>query len=387
LVRGFEYRFYPLPEQEIALAKTFGCTRYVYNWALDLRSTAWKERQERIDYKASSAALTSLKSQFSWLKDVSCVPLQQSLRHLQTAFNNFWKHGKAYPAFKCRNRHQSAEFTRSGFQWKRGELTLAKIGKLNIRWSRRFQGDPSTIHVSRTPGGRYYVSFRVDDPVAAFPVAKGAIGIDLGLTCFATLSDGRKLHAPRPLRRKMAQLKRAQKALSRKQKGSKNRDKARVRVARIHQKISDIRRDFLHKLSTNLVRENQTIKIEDLNVRGMMALHSQAGAVADSGWSDFARMLEYKAKWHGRMLIRIDRWYPSSQLCSECGWRYQDLHRGVRQWTCQSCGVVHDRDMNAAINILRAGLSPDSLPSEPCSNAVGNRNHLECCSVQGIRLL
>jgi putative transposase len=373
LVRGFEYRFYPSPAQKIALAKTFGCARYTYNWALNLRSIAWKERQERLNYAATSAALTALKRETPWLNEVSCVPVQQTLRHLQTAFVNFWQHGAAYPEFKKRGNRQSAEFTRSGFQWRDGKLTLAKIGKLHIRWSRRFMEAPSTVHVSRTPSGRYYISFRVDEPLEVLPTATGAIGIDLGLSCFAALSDGRKIHAPRPLRRKMAQLKRAQKALSRKQKGSKNRSKARFRVARIHQRISDIRRDFLHQLSTDLVRENQTIKIEDLNVRGMMGMHSQAGAISDSGWGDFARMLEYKAKWHGRELIRIDRWHPSSQLCSECGFRYIDLTRAEREWRCSSCGTTHDRDINAAKNI-GGWTGRDSLPSEPCGNAVGNRN-------------
>src|SRR5579862_7979151 len=293
MVRGFQYRFYPTPAQKIALAKTFGCARYVYNWALNLRSSAWRERQERINYGATSAALTELKRQpeVVWLNEVSSVPVQQSLRHLQTAFVNFWENGAAYPNFKRRDERQSAEFTRSGFRWRNRQLTLARIGQMKVRWSRRFSGEPTTVHVSRTASGRYYVSFRVDEPLAVMPKVNGQIGIDLGLTAFAAFSDGSKHQAPRPLRRKMAQLKRAQKALSRKQRGSKNRNKARVRVARIHQKISDIRREDLHQLSTRLVRENQTIAVEDLNVRGMMASHCLAGAIGDSGWSEFARQL------------------------------------------------------------------------------------------------
>jgi putative transposase len=293
----------------------------------------------------------------SWLNAVSCVPVQQSLRHLQAAFVRFWQNGAEYPAFKKKDNRQSAEFTRSGFQWQDGQLTLAKIGQLDIRWSRQFSGKPSTIHVSRTPAGRYYVSFRVDEPLPVMPEATGKIGIDLGLTCFAAFSDGTKVQAPRPLRRKMAQLKRAQKALSRKRKGSCNRDKARIHVAQIHQKIRDIRHDDLHKLTTHLIRENQTIAMEDLNVRGMMANHSLAGAIGDSGWSEFARMLEYKSKWHGRTFVRIDRWYPSSKTCSACGFKNDSLSLDVREWQCPACGVTHDRDVNAARNVLAAGLA------------------------------
>ena len=358
-MRGFQYRVYPTPEQKITLAKTFGCARFVYNWALSLRSTAWRERQERINYGATSAALTELKRQpeVAWLNEVSCVPVQQSLRHLQTAFVNFWENGAAYPRFKRRDGRQSVEFTRSGFQWRNGQLTLARIGKLKVRWSRRFSGEPSTIHVSLTPSGHYSVSFRVDEPLAILPEASGQIGIDLGLTAFAAFSDGGKHQAPRPLRRKMAQLKRAQKALSRKRKGSSNRRKAKLRVARIHQKISDIRRDDLHQLSTRLVRENQVIAVEDLNVRGMMANHSLAGAIGDSAWSEFVRQLEYKSAWHGRTLVRIDRWYPSSKTCSACGFVVDPLPLDVRFWNCPACGVGHDRDVNAAGVVLAAGLA------------------------------
>jgi putative transposase len=301
--------------------------------------------------------LTRLKCELPWLNEVSCVPVQQSLRHLQTAFVTFWQNRAAYPSFKSKSQRQSAEFTRSGFQWRDGELTLAKIGRLKIRWSRTFVGEPSTITVSRTPAGRYYVSFRVDDPVQAIPAAEGALGVDLGLTCFAATSDGQKHHAPRPLRRKMAQLKRAQKALSRKKKGSRNRNKARIRVARIHQKIGDIRRDFLHKLSTQLVRENQAVAVENLNVRGMIANHSLAGAIGDSGWSEFVRQLQYKCEWHGRRFVKVNRFYPSSKVCSGCGAVMESLPLDVRFWNCPACGVAHDRDVNAARNILAEGHS------------------------------
>ena len=359
MVRGFKYRFYPTDEQKVSLAQTFGCVRVVYNWALDIRTRAFYERQERINYAQSSAMLTGLKQtqEREWLNEVSCVPLQQSLRHLQIAFVNFWEKRSGYPSFKRKVGPQSAEYTRSAFKWDGTEITLAKIGVVRPVWSRYFQGQPSTITVSMTPSGRYHISFLVDDPLPEMQEAPegSAIGIDLGLTDFAVISTGEKFKAPRPLRQKMAQLKRAQKALSRKQRGSKNRAKAKLKVAKIHTKITDARKDFLHQCTTRLVRENQTIAVEDLNVRGMMANHSLAGAIGDSGWGEFRRQLDYKCRWYGRELIVIDRFYPSSKRCSGCGYISSSMPLDIRQWVCPACSAVHDRDVNAAINILRAG--------------------------------
>ena len=386
MVRGFKYRFYPTPDQKRILARTFGSVRYVYNRALDLRSTAWRERNELISYNASSSALTEWKRspETVWLNEVSSVPTQQSLRHLQTAFVNFWKHGAKYPTFKSRHGHQSAEFTRSGFQWDGETLTLAKIGALDIRWSREFTAQPSTVTVSRTPAGRYEVSIRVDEPLAVMPKAVGQIGIDLGLTTFATISTGVKFDAPRPLRTKMERLKAAQKRLSRRVKGSRNRAKARLQVARMHQKIGDTRKDFLHKTSTKLVRENQAIAVEDLNVSGMVANHTLAGAISDSSWSEFVRQLEYKCEWYGRAFVKIGRFVPSSKRCSQCGNTVEAMPLDIREWSCGVCGAHHDRDVNAAVNIrdeaFRGGTRPISLPSEPCGNAAGNRNRLVNCA-------
>ena len=302
MIRGLKFRFYPTPEQEIALAKTFGSVRYVYNWALDMRTKGWYEQQERINYAETSAALTKIKKkpEFGWLNEVSSVGLQQSLRNLQAAFVNFWNKRSGYPKFKRKNSKQSVNFVGSAFRWNGADLSIHKIGILKIKWSRSFSRKPSSVSISKTPSGRYYVSICIDEPIEATPKATAVIGIDLGLTAFATTSSGSKFHSPRPLKNKMAHLKSAQKALARKQKGSKNRNKARIRVAKIHQKISDIRNDFLHKLTTKLVRENQTIVTEDLNIRGMMANHCLAGAIGDSGWGEFFRQLDYKCDWYGR---------------------------------------------------------------------------------------
>ena len=379
MVRGFQYRFYPTHEQTQMLARTFGCVRYVYNWALRVRTDAWFKKQQRVGYAKTSAMLTQLKHtpECEWLNEVSSVACQQSLRHLQDAFVNFWEKRAAYPGFKKRRNRQSAEFTKAAFTWDGQTCSISKLGNLKIRWSRRFSGQPTTVHVSRTPSGRYYVSFRVDEPVPAMPKAQGTIGIDLGLKSFIAISTGEIIDSPRPMRRKMAQLKRAQKALSRKQRGSKNRAKARLRLAKVHAHIGDIRKDFLHKLSTRLIRENQTIAVENLNVLGMMANHRLAGAIGDSGWGEFVRQLGYKSEWYGRTFVKIDRFYPSSKRCNDCGFVMKELPLDIRQWICPECGVDHDRDVNAARNILAAGLAViacgDGVRPPRSKDRIGNR--------------
>ena len=341
------------------MAKTFGCVRYVYNWALKVRTDAWLNERQRVSYAKTSSMLTQLKRtpECSWLNQVSSVATQQSLRHLQDAFVNFWEKRAAYPSFKKSKDRQSAEFTKSAFIWNGNTCSIYKLGKLKIRWSRRFSSSPSTVTVSRDSADRYFVTFRVDDPLPALPASQETVGIDLGLRSFIATSKGEKVVFSRPMRRRIARLKRAQKELSRKQQGSKNKEKARLRLAKIHARIKDSRQDFLHKLSTRLIRENQTIAVEDLNVRGMMANHSLAGAIGDSGWSEFVRQLGYKCAWYGRTLVKIDRFYPSSKRCSACGFVMESIPLDVRSWECPKCGATHDRDVNAARNILAAGLA------------------------------
>jgi len=358
--RAFRYRFYPSPEQEAILARTFGCVRYVYNWALDLRRSAYQERQSRLSYGDTSAALTALKHQpdTAWLGEVSSVPLQQALRHLSRAFQNFFAGRAAYPRFKTKRGKQSAEFTRSGFRWLDGKLYLAKMEQpLDIRWSRHFSGEPTTVTVSKDPAGRYFVSFLVEEDVAPKPFTPSTVGIDLGLEHTVTLSTGEKVGNERFLQRDLRKLARAQQYLSRKQKGSRNREKARLQVARIMARIADRRRDFLHQLSTRLINENQVICAESLVVKNMMQNHSLARAIGDAGWGELLRQLDYKARWYGRILVQVDRFYPSSKTCSNCGHLLGSLDLGVRIWTCPECGVTHDRDVNAARNIRAAGLA------------------------------
>jgi putative transposase len=361
--RAYRYRFYPSPEQEAELLRTFGCVRKVWNLALDARTEAWYQRQERVSYVQSSAMLTEWKltDELAYLNEVSSVPLQQALRHLQGAFAAFWDKRAKYPRFKSRRRsRQSAEYTRSAFRYRDGQVRLAKMTEpLDIRWSRPLPegAEPSTVTVSRDAAGRWFVSVLVEVTIEPCPAADSVVGIDAGLTSLLTLSTGERVANPRHERRDRERLAKAQRALARKQKGSVNREKARVKVARAHARIADRRRDFLHKLSTRLVRENQAVVIEDLSVRNMVRSHSLARAISDAAWSDLRDMLEYKCEWYGRELVVIDRWFPSSKTCSACGHLAAKMPLGVREWTCASCGTRHDRDVNAAINIRAAGLA------------------------------
>jgi putative transposase len=358
--RAFKYRFHPTNEQAAELSRTFGCVRLVYNKALEERTQAWYGEQRRISYVQSSAALTQWRKteELAFLSEVSCVPLQQALRHLQTAFGNFFARRAKYPRYKSRKKSRaSAEYTRSAFTWRGGKLMLAKMADpLDIRWSRPLPegAEPTTVTVSRDAAGRWFVSLLCQDTVTAVPAAEAAVGIDAGITSLVTLSTGEKIANPRHERRDRARLARAQRELSRKAKGSANRAKARRKVAKVHARIADRRRDFLHKLSTRLVRENQTVVIEDLTVRNLLKNGKLARAVSDASWTELRSMLEYKCAWYGRELVVIDRWFPSSKLCGTCGTVAAKMPLNVREWTCD-CGAVHDRDVNAARNILAAG--------------------------------
>lgn len=361
--RAYRYRFYPSPEQADLLNRTFGCVRYVYNRALAERSRAWTQEQERVTFAGTCRMLTQWKAEpeTAWLYEVSNVALQQGLQHLQNAFVNFWGKRARYPQFKSRRKSRaSATFTTSGFRYRDGKLTLAKMAEpLDVRWSRPLPegAEPSTVTVSRDAAGRWFVSILVEETIQQHPAAGSVTGIDAGITSLLTLSTGEKIANPRHERRDRLRLAKAQRAMARKVKGSANREKARRKVARVHARIADRRADFLHKLSTRIVRENQAVVIEDLSVRNMVKNHSLARAISDASWSEFRRMLEYKADWHGRTVIAVDRFYPSSKTCSACGAIAAKMPLSVREWECARCGARHDRDVNAAVNIRAAGLA------------------------------
>ncbi|NER25880.1 MAG: IS200/IS605 family element transposase accessory protein TnpB [Symploca sp. SIO1C2] len=362
--RAYRYRFYPTAEQENLLRRTLGCVRLVYNKALGIRTEAWYQRQSRIDYKQSSNLLTQWKKQedLDFLNEVSCVPLQQCLRHLQKAFTNFWGKRAKYPRFKKKRNGGSAEFTKSAFKWKDGQLYLAKSTEaLPIRWSRTLPKgvSPQRVTVRLEPSGRWFVSLLVDDPsITPHPPTEKQVGIDVGVSSLISTSDGEKVANPKQFNRLYKKLKRAQRALSRKTKDSNNRDKARLKVARIHSFIKDTRTDFLHKLTTRLVQENSLIAIEDLGVRNMVKNRKLARAISDASWGEFFRQLEYKCQWYGRELVKIDRFFPSSKRCNRCGFVVEKLPLNIRSWDCPECGTKGiDRDINAGKNILAAGLA------------------------------
>jgi putative transposase len=360
--RAYRYRFYPTPDQARVLARTFGSARFVYNWALRLRTDAYYQRGERLGYHEASAALTTLKQQpkTGWLNEVSSVPLQQALRHLDKAFRNFFEGRARYPTFHKKHGRQAATYASSAFRWDAHTraLTLAKMNApLDIHWSRAFTGTPTTITISKDTAGRYFVSFLVEEAITALPLVHSMVGVDVGLKDVAVLSTGEKIANPRHLARSERRLAHAQRHLARKQKGSKNREQARLKVAREHARIADQRRDGLHKLTTCLIRENQTVCVESLAVKNMVRNPNLAKAISDAGWGDLVRQLEYKAAWYGRTLVKIDRWYPSSKRCHACGYVLDSLPLDVRQWTCPACGLRHDRDINAAKNILAVGLT------------------------------
>ncbi|GGO65330.1 transposase [Nonomuraea cavernae] len=360
--RAYKYRFYPTAEQAAELARTFGCVRLVYNKALEERTRAYRLEGRGVSYAQSSAALTAWKrtEELGFLAEVSCVPLQQALRHLQAAFAGFFAKRAGYPVFKSRKKSRlSAEYTRSAFRWRDGRLTLAKMDEpLDIVWSRPLPegARPSTVTVSRDAAGRWFVSILVEEQITPLPRVEQVVGVDAGITALVTLSTGEKIVNPRHERADRRRLARAQRALARKEKGSASRVKARLRVARVYARIADRRRDHLHKVTTRLVRENQVIAVEDLTVRNMVKNHRLARAISDASWRELRGMLEYKSRWYGRRLVVVDRWFPSSRLCSACGAVTAMMPLHVRTWVC-ACGASHDRDVNAASNILAAGLA------------------------------
>ena len=360
--RAYKFRFYPTDQQRELLNRTFGCVRYVYNRALAERHRGWFQDQQRISYVDTAKMLTSWKQEpeSAWLQEVSNVALQQALRHLQGAYVAFWEKRAKYPRFKSKRKSKAfSSFANNAFSYRDGQITLAKTDEaLDIVWSRPLPegAAPSTVTVSRDSAGRWHISILVEDQVETLPPATSQVGVDAGITALVTLSTGEKITNPKHEKSDREKLAKAQRRLAKKAKGSANRAKARLTVAKVYGRIADRRRDHLHKLSTRIIRENQTVVIEDLAVGNMVKNHSLARAIHDAAWSELRRRLEYKADWYGRTVIAVDRFYPSSRTCSACGRITSSMPLNVRSWTCP-CGAVHDRDVNAAINILAAGLA------------------------------
>ncbi|WP_331756585.1 transposase [Streptomyces decoyicus] len=381
----YNFRLYPTQRQRSSLANVFGCARVVFNDALAARKAAYGAGNRHIsDGDLLKLVTTQAKRtpEREWLREAPAAVLQQAVSDLNTAYRNYFNSiaGKfggvkiGHPRFRSRkDNRQAVRYTRNTcFKvTASGKLRLPKVGDVHVRWSRRLPSDPSSVTIVKDAAGRYFASFVVQtDPSEALPETTGEIGIDLGLTHFAVLSDGRKESSPKFLRRAERKLRKAQKALSRKEKGSNNRKKAATRVARLHAQVADARRDNHHKLSTKIIRENQAVYVENLNVVGL-ARTRMGKSVRDAGWSMFVNMLEYKATRYGRTFQRVDRRFPSSQICSACGVKDGPKPLNVRTWMCQDCDTMHDRDVNAARNILNEGKRIVAAGHADTENACG----------------
>ena len=372
MLRAYKYRIYPTDEQKVLFAKTFGCCRFVYNWALNLKIEAYKQEKKSIgNVELTNRMKSELKAEHEWLSEVNSQSLQSALRNLDSAYTNFFRKTKTigFPRFKSRRDRQSflcPQHCRMDFE--KGTITIPKAKDISAVPHRKFKGMVKTVTISMTPSGKYFASVLVDTTIQELPASaiqgNTTLGIDLGIKSLAVCSDGRTFDNPKNLQRSLDRLKLLQKRLSRKQKGSANRNKARIRVARLQERIANCRKDNLHKITHALTHDSQvrTLCMEDLNVKGMQHNHHLAQAVGDASFGMFLMLLEYKCRWYGVNLIKIDRFVPSSKTCGKCGYVYKGLKLNERNWTCPECGTHHDRDFNAACNIKEFGLK--ALPTE-----------------------
>lgn len=372
MLRAYKYRIYPTDEQKVLFAKTFGCCRFVYNWALNLKIEAYKLEKKSVAYKeVQDRMVNELKKENQWLTEVNSQALLNSIRNLDTAYKNFFRdtHAVGFPRFKSRKNRQSFQCPQHcSVDFGKGTVSIPKAKDIPAVLHRRFKGTVKTVTVSMTPSGKYFASVLVDTAIQELPVSPiqgdTALGIDLGIKSLAVCSDGRTFDNPKNLQHSLDRLALLQKRLSRKQKGSANRNKARIRVARLQEHIANCRKDNLHKITHVLTHDSQvrTLCMENLNVKGMQSNHHLAQAVGDASFGMFLTMLEYKCRWSGVNLVKIDRFAPSSKTCGQCGYVYKGLKLSERSWTCPECGTHHDRDFNAACNIKEFGLK--ALPTE-----------------------
>jgi putative transposase len=366
--KAFRYRLYPNIEQQHALAVQFGNARFVWNWGLDLRKTAYKETRKGITYNQLTERLVALKrtQEAEWLKKADSQVLQQKLQDLDKAYVNFFEKRAKFPHFKTKRDNQSIRYPQR-FKFTENRIYLPKVGCMKAVFHRPLEGKAKNITVSKTKSGKYFASVQCEMEIPDPIPHNGEVGIDLGLKSFLVTSDGEKIDHPRYLQKAERRLIRLQRQLSRHVKESKGREKVRVLLARQHEKVANQREDFLHKVSRNMIARYGFIGMEDLNVRGMVKNRHLAKSVSSTGWGMVRGMLEYKAGWYGSWVERIDRFYPSSKTCHVCGYVLPELALEIREWDCPDCGSHHDRDHNAAINVLyqaRAGVAQSNAGGE-----------------------
>lgn len=377
--KTYKFRIYPTKEQEVLLNQHFGHSRWVYNHFLNERKEQYQTDKKSDNYYKQAATLTKLKKEeeTKWLKEVNSQTLQFALRSLDTAFLNFFRGNAQFPKFKSRKHKNTFTIPQFG-TLADNKISIPKFKEgIKVKLHREVKGKIGKMSITKTPTGKYYVSIFTEQEADEFPKTNRQVGIDLGLKDFVITSDNKKFKNNRYTKKYAKQLKKAQQHLSRKQKGSNGFEKQKIKVTKIHEKIASCRLDTLHKVSKELVESYDLISVEDLNVKGMIKNHKLSKHIADASWGNFVNLLQYKCDWYGRELVKVNRFFPSSKTCNECGWINQDLNLSDREWTCKSCGVIHDRDVNASRNILKEGLKNISAGTVEYTDGDSNKTSVK----------